>query len=104
MIDALDREIAQRGAELDAAVHDQGHLRTMLQGLLVQRWERQAAARAVREASFVTVARAAVQLGVGPSTVTRWIRTGKLAARRYPSGRYRIPVEDIEHLLEFPKD
>jgi excisionase family DNA binding protein len=48
----------------------------------------------------VTTGRAARALGVTPNTVKSWIRRGKLRALRLPSGHYRVPIPELERLLE----
>jgi excisionase family DNA binding protein len=38
-------------------------------------------------------------LGVSINTVKSWVRTGKIAAVRLPSGHYRIPRGELDRLL-----
>ncbi len=47
---------------------------------------------------LLQVARVAVLLGVGRSTVYRWIESGVIVAVRYPGPIYRIPVSEIVRL------
>ncbi len=49
---------------------------------------------------YLTVAQAAEVLGVSPSTLRNWDRTGKLKAARHPINDYRLyRREDLEGLL-----
>ncbi len=49
---------------------------------------------------FLTVADAAEVLGVSPSTLRHWDRTGKLTARRHPVNGYRLYRRaDLDDLL-----
>lgn len=50
---------------------------------------------------YLTVAQAAEYLGVSPSTLRNWDRSGKLKARRHPLNRYRLyRREDLDRLLQ----
>ena len=40
------------------------------------------------------------RIGVNPATVGGWIRQGHIAYVQLPSGERRIPVEEVERLLE----
>jgi len=49
---------------------------------------------------FLTVGRAAKILGVSPSTLRNWDRTGKLKAVKQPINRYRLYREaDLKRFL-----
>lgn len=49
---------------------------------------------------YMTVAEAAEYLGVSPSTLRNWDRSGKLTARRHPLNGYRLyRREDLAQLL-----
>lgn len=39
--------------------------------------------------------------GVSSDTVCRWIKTGKLRAYKLPSGRYRIPADELDKLVSW---
>ena len=43
---------------------------------------------------------AAERAGVRPSTVTRWVQSGKLVAGRLPSGQLQIEEEALDEFLE----
>lgn len=47
---------------------------------------------------FLTTGQAANRLAVTPDTVLKWIRTGRLPARRTPGGHHRIDPKDLEVL------
>ena len=49
---------------------------------------------------FVSVASIAGYCMVSRSTVTRWIKTGKLRAIRLPSGHFRVTVADFRDFLK----
>jgi len=50
---------------------------------------------------FITIGQAAELIGVSPTTLRNWDRSGKLRAVRNPMNRYRLyRREDIEALLE----
>ena len=40
------------------------------------------------------------RLGVCPQTIRNYLRAGKIQGRRLPSGEWRIPISEIEKLLE----
>ena len=46
-----------------------------------------------------TAKEVAEMLRVHQSTVTYWVRTGKVKAIRTPGGRIRIPREEVERIL-----
>ena len=52
--------------------------------------------------TFLSVAEAALQLGVNRATVRRWIRDGHLAAIQPggPEGVLRIPTIELERLID----
>lgn len=51
-------------------------------------------------ATFLTIGRAAVFLGVSPATLRNWDRTGKLKATRHPINGYRLySIEQLRELM-----
>ncbi len=51
--------------------------------------------------SYLTVGEASTLLGVSPSTLRNWDRTGKLKARRHPVNGYRLyKREELETLMK----
>ena len=48
---------------------------------------------------YLTTFQAADILSVTPDSILKWIKSGKLEARRTPGGHYRIPRENVELLL-----
>lgn len=48
--------------------------------------------------NLLTTGQVARELGVTINTVKSWIREGKLAGLRLPSGHYRIPHRELERL------
>ena len=44
---------------------------------------------------LLTVRAAAAALSVTPDTVRKYIRDGRIEARRLPGGNYRIPEEEV---------
>ncbi|MGE0451727.1 MAG: helix-turn-helix domain-containing protein [Vicinamibacterales bacterium] len=61
------------------------------------------AARELEKAErLLTVAIAAQRLSVCGETIRRWIRAGRLEARRLPSGHYKVPERVIENILTTP--
>jgi putative resolvase len=52
---------------------------------------------------LITTAEAARLLSVSQTTIDRWIRLGHLRAVRLPSGRYRVPREEVDKLLREAK-
>ncbi len=44
----------------------------------------------VHLSDYLTVSEAAEKLGVSPSTLRNWDRSGKLKARRHPMNGYRL--------------
>jgi excisionase family DNA binding protein len=51
------------------------------------------------DSGLLTTGKAAELLGVTPDTVLRWIKQGRLRARRTAGGHHRILLEDIEALI-----
>ena len=51
---------------------------------------------------FLSTGQAAVRCSVSPDTVLKWIRSGRLPARRTAGGHNRIAEADLEKLLEDP--
>ncbi|MBI5115729.1 excisionase family DNA-binding protein [Candidatus Poribacteria bacterium] len=49
--------------------------------------------------NHVSTGKAARMLSVTPDTVLKWIKSGKLKARRTAGGHYRIPLDAIHELL-----
>jgi len=48
----------------------------------------------------MTVQKAARYLGVSPSTLRNWDKTGKLSASRHPFNRYRLySMDQLDRLL-----
>ena len=53
-----------------------------------------------RLADYLTVKGAAEYLGVSPSTLRNWDRSGRLKPRRHPMNRYRLyRLADLESVL-----
>jgi excisionase family DNA binding protein len=50
------------------------------------------------EKHFFTIIELAVELGMSCDTIYRWVRKGLVAVVRLPSGRYRIPVAEVERI------
>jgi excisionase family DNA binding protein len=48
---------------------------------------------------FLTLPEAAAKLGVGESTVRRWVKAGRLKAIHLPSGRRRVRAAEVEAIL-----
>lgn len=49
---------------------------------------------------YLTVQEAAILLGVSPSTLRNWDRSGKLKATRHPLNGYRLYLQgDLEKIL-----
>lgn len=51
---------------------------------------------------WMSPAEVAKVLGVEVSTVTRWIRAGRLAAITLPSGKHKVSAEAVEAILKTP--
>lgn len=50
---------------------------------------------------FLTVTEAAALLGVSPSTIRNWDRSGKVRAMRHPINNYRLyKQDDLQILLD----
>ena len=49
---------------------------------------------------FLTTGQAAERCAVTPDAVLRWIRSGRLTARRTAGGHHRIDARDLERLME----
>ena len=47
----------------------------------------------------LSTGQAAVLAGVGPKTVSSWIRHGKVRASRSPGGHYLIPANEVRAIL-----
>ena len=52
---------------------------------------------------YLTTFQAADILSVTPDSILKWIKSGKLKARRTPGGHYRIPRENVVLLLKESK-
>ena len=52
---------------------------------------------------LLTRKEAAERIGVTPTTLSAWIKAGKIKAAR-PGRAYRIPESEIERLLEAKKE
>jgi excisionase family DNA binding protein len=48
---------------------------------------------------LLTIDEAAQAIDCSPTTVTRWIKSGRLPAVTLPSGRYRVRRDDLDKLL-----
>ena len=53
----------------------------------------------VQMENLLTTGKVARILGVSRHTVARWIKQGKMKAIRLPSGRYRIPKEEVLKII-----
>lgn len=51
------------------------------------------------EAEMLTPKEVRIKLGISKRTLYRWIKTGKMKAIVLPSGRIRIPREEVEKIL-----
>lgn len=49
--------------------------------------------------AWLTPADVARMLEVEVSTVTRWVRAGKIEAITLPSGRHRIPAAEVDRIM-----
>lgn len=49
---------------------------------------------------LISAAEAARRYGVNKSTMTRWIKAGKVAAMRTPGGQWRLRATDVERLIQ----
>ena len=49
---------------------------------------------------WVSAKQVARMLGIDPSTVYRWCRSGKVPACQTPGGQYRIKKEDADQILK----
>jgi excisionase family DNA binding protein len=56
--------------------------------------------KALAGRDFVGVASIAGYCMVSRSTVTRWVKTGKLTAIRLPSGHFRVSVANFRDFLK----
>lgn len=52
-----------------------------------------------KKKNYLTISEVAQELKVSEITVYRWVKTKKLNAVKLPSGRMRIPREEIEKIL-----
>ena len=61
-----------------------------------------------RLSEYMTVAEAARYLGVSPSTLRNWDRTGKLVALRHPLNGYRLyrrrDLDELLHKVLVPRE
>ena len=48
---------------------------------------------------YLNAVEAAERASVRPSTVTRWVKSGRLPAERRPTGELQISVEDLDAFL-----
>jgi excisionase family DNA binding protein len=48
---------------------------------------------------YVSTGEAARRLEVAPRTVLRWIKAGRMPARKDPGGRLKVSVQVVEALL-----
>ncbi len=55
-------------------------------------------------ARYLKVSEVAEQLGVHPSTLRNWIRSGEVKALRTKGGHYRIPESEVKRLLEIKRE
>jgi excisionase family DNA binding protein len=53
---------------------------------------------------YLTTFQAADILSVTPDSILKWIKSGKLEARRTPGGHYRISTKKIDSLLKESKN
>jgi len=53
---------------------------------------------AAQQGEFLETGTVAKALGVRIQIVERWIRDRKISALRLPSGRYRIPLSELERI------
>src|SRR3989339_884861 len=54
----------------------------------------------MRERQFLTTTQAANLLEVSPDTVLKWVKNGRLRARRTLGGHHRIALAELEALLK----
>jgi excisionase family DNA binding protein len=52
------------------------------------------------EEEMLTPKEVRLRLGISKRTLYRWIKTGKINAVILPSGRIRIPREEVEKILK----
>jgi excisionase family DNA binding protein len=55
--------------------------------------------KGMTEAEMLTPKEVRIKLGISKRTLYRWIKTGKMKAIVLPSGRIRIPREEVEKIL-----
>ena len=51
------------------------------------------------EKRLLKIPEAAILLGISKSQMYLWIKQEKVEAIRLPTGRYRIPLEELERVL-----
>ena len=54
----------------------------------------------MKEKNWYSPAELARLVGVSHVTVIKWIKKGKIKAGRLPSGRYIIPDDEVERILQ----
>lgn len=57
-----------------------------------------------RNMDYVSTGKAAKLLSVTPDTILRWVKSGKLPARKTAGGHNRIPLDSVLALIELYKD
>jgi putative resolvase len=48
---------------------------------------------------LLTVRQACDRLGIHPQTLRNWDRAGRIRVVRYPGGKRRIPLSEIERIM-----
>ena len=51
------------------------------------------------EDELVTVSRAARLMGLSRAQMYNWVKQGRVRAYRLPTGKYRIPLSELERLI-----
>lgn len=54
----------------------------------------------MKKEKLLTTGEAASRLGVTPKTIARWAKMGKIRAVFLPSGRIKIPEDEVEKILK----
>ena len=49
---------------------------------------------------LLTVGEACRRLGIHPQTLRKWDREGHIRVVRYPGGKRRIPVSEIDRIMQ----